>query len=93
MLMKRTQIYLDVNTFVKAKALARNQGKTISQIIRDALRDFVSKNKKSRKYNSLEMIAKLSKEFPFPKSAPKDLSFNLDHYLYGTPKKKLKKVK
>ena len=74
--MKRTQIYLDMNTLIKARLLARNQGKTVSQIIRDALGEFISKKEKTKKYNSLEKIAKLSEEFPFPKNAPKDLSTN-----------------
>ena len=78
-----------MNTLIKARVLARNQGKTVSQIIRDALSEFISKKEKPKKYNSLEMIANMSKEFPFPKKAPRDLSYNLDHYLYGTPKKKV----
>lgn len=88
--MKRTQIYLDMNTLIKARLLARNQGKTVSQIIRDALSEFISKKEKPKKYNSLEMIAKLSEEFPDPPGTPRDLSSNIDHYLYGTPKRKIK---
>ena len=90
MLMKRTQIYLDMNTLIKARVLARNQGKTVSQIIRDALSEFISKKEKTKKYNSLEKIAKLSEEFPDPPGTPRDLSSNIDHYLYGTPKRKSK---
>jgi len=79
--MKRTQIYLDMNTLIKARVLARKQGKTVSQIVRNALYEFISK--KEKPVSSLELILEMSKTIKVPKDTPKDLSTNLDKYLYS----------
>ena len=81
MLMKRTQVYIDIPTYQKAQTLARMRRKTLSQIVRDSL-DKSLKEERSEKYNSLELIAELSKKIKLPKNTPRDLSTNLDKYLY-----------
>ncbi|MBI4064831.1 hypothetical protein HY409_00470 [Candidatus Gottesmanbacteria bacterium] len=85
--MKRTQVYIDYDTYTLAKATAAQTRQTLSSLIRSSLSSHV---RSISKKNSLEEIAKLAHMFPTPKNTPTDLSYNLDHYLYGTPKKKLK---
>ncbi|MDP2641208.1 MAG: hypothetical protein Q8P39_01555 [Candidatus Yanofskybacteria bacterium] len=47
-----------------------------------------NKTRKGKGETLLEFAQHLSK---ISFKGPKDLSYNLDHYLYGTPKKKLPK--
>ena len=82
--MKRTQVYLDYETHRMALVLASQTGQTHSSLIRISLKASV---KSIPKKNSLLEIAKLAKKINWPKNTPRDLSYNLDHYLYGTPKK------
>lgn len=86
--MKRTQVYLDIETHRLALALASQTGQTLSSLVRTSLKSHV---KSTPKKNSLLEIAKLAKKINWPKNTPRDLSYNLDHYLYGTPKKPYKK--
>lgn len=86
--MKRTQVYLDFPTYQLALTHARSTGTTLSHVIRTSLK---SQIKSKTPKNSLLEIAKLAKTFKWPKNTPTDLSYNLDHYVYGTPKKPLPK--
>jgi len=47
-----------------------------------------NKTRRGREETLLEFAERLSK---IGFKGPKDLSYNLDHYLYGAPKKKLPK--
>lgn len=77
--MKRTQVYIDFPTYRKAKAVANLSGQTLSGLIRTSLAGRVNDK---RVVNSLELVANLSKKFkPLP-GTPRDLSVNLDKYLY-----------
>ena len=77
--MKRTQVYIDFPTYQKAKAIANLSGGTMSDLIRESLASRVNDKKL---INSLELLANLSKKFkPLP-GTPRDLSVNLDKYLY-----------
>ena len=89
MLMKRTQIYIDPETLLEAKLIAKREGETLSHIARKALRDFVAKKKKPIKTkDSLKWLFEFSKKYPSLPGTPTDMSVNHDHYLYGTPKRK-----
>lgn len=85
MLMKRTQVYIDLPTYQQAKAVADVSGLTLSELIR---RSLSSRLKDEKKGNSLELLTGFSKRFKPMRGTPTDLSVNLDHYLYGTPKRK-----
>jgi len=79
MLMKRTEVYIDLPTYQKAKAVASLSGQTLSGLIRTSLSGRVNDK---RMVNSLELLANLSKKFRPLKGTPRDLSANLDKYLY-----------
>lgn len=86
--MKRTQLYIDWETWRRAKAAATRRGQTVSNLIRTMLSTSLPVKEKG---GSLENLATLGKTFAWPKNTPRDLSTNLDHYLYGTPKKRIRK--
>ncbi len=83
--MKRTQLYIDYETYLRAQAIAKSVGTTVSDLVRQSLRAHIKRTPTS---NSLVKIAKLSREFPDLPDTPRDISANLDHYLYGTHKRK-----
>lgn len=85
--MKRTQLYIDYETYLQAQAMAKSTRTTVSNLVRQSLRAHI---KRTSTGNSLVAIAKLSREFPDLPGTPRDISANLDHYLYGTPKRKVK---
>ena len=78
--MKRTQIYIDIPTYRRAKALAQASGKTISELIRASL---TASFRGETTINPLENILRLSKKILFPKNTPKNLSTDLDRELYS----------
>ena len=84
--MKRTQVYIDLPTYQQAKAVANLSGQTLSELIRVSLSNRL---KDKKQINSLELLADFSKKFKPFKGTPRDLSINLNHYLYGTPKRKM----
>lgn len=86
--MKRTQLYIDYETYLLAQAIAKSTRTTISDLVRQSLRAHI---KQTPTGNSLVAIAKFADEFPDLPGTPSDISTNLDHYLYGTPKRKGKK--
>lgn len=77
----RTQLNLDDSQFHYLKDLARSEGKSIAQIIRD----WIEERKKTR-------LMKKFKDDPFWKlrglgsSGRSDISRNFDAYLYGGKK-------
>lgn len=79
MLMKRTQVYIDLPTYQQAKAVANVSGQTLSDLIRASL---VNRLKDKKLTNSLKLLADFSKKFKPLKGTPRDLSVNLDKYLY-----------
>ncbi len=98
MLMKRTQIYLPQDLYAQLKAMARQDATSVSEVVRKTLKDKV-KEKKHSGVNTLLSLAEIGKKWKI--KAPKDLSANLDYYLYGPgspewrylyKKKKAKKV-
>ncbi|OGG14642.1 hypothetical protein A2773_02545 [Candidatus Gottesmanbacteria bacterium RIFCSPHIGHO2_01_FULL_39_10] len=80
----RTTIYLDEDLYMKAKKKALEERTTLTKLIKNGLkREIAKKNKKKTKSkrNALLEIAKLGF-----RGGPKDLSANMDDYLYGGKK-------
>lgn len=95
MLMKRTQVYLDHETWAMARLQAQTEGTTLSDILRRSLRVYVERKPKKHTQKSrkefLAWIDELNRKYPAPPGTPTDLALEHDHYLYGTPKKYSKK--
>ena len=87
--MKRTQVYIDHETYMRASTYARNTGTTISDLIRSSLKSHIAskKYKKMSRQKMVEWIEKLHLKYPASKRTPTDMASQHDHYLYGTPKK------
>ncbi len=79
MLMKRTQVYIDLPTYQKAKAAANLSGQTLSELIRAVLAQGI-RPKKS--VDPTGLLEEFYKKHRFPRHTPADLSTNLDKYLY-----------
>jgi len=81
---KRTQIYLPFEIFGALKKEARAEKKSIAQVIREAIVNYLEE----RRVRKIDW-----KNDPITKMIGKghaevnDLSINHDHYLYGSPKK------
>lgn len=80
--MLRTQIYIPETLHERAKSLARAKKQSLANLYRDFIAKGLKTEEKGRG-NSLESLIKLNL-----KGGPKDLSSNIDHYLYGAPKKR-----
>ena len=78
-------MYLDDKLRKDLIALAKQEKKSMAQVARDILKEGVEK-KKNIDTSGMEVMIALSKLNL--KGGPKDLSKNIDHYLYGGPKKK-----
>lgn len=93
--MKRTQVYLDHETWQLARWQAKTEGTTLSDILRRSLKVYVERRpKKHTKKSRMELLAwldELNRKYPTPPGTPTDLALEHDHYLYGTPKKYTKK--
>ncbi len=83
--MQRTQMYLDDKLRRDLNALAKKEKKSMAQVARDILKEGVEK-KKNIDTSGMQVMIALSKMRL--KGGPRDLSKNIDHYLYGGPKKK-----
>ncbi len=83
-IMIRTQIYLPDDLHSQLIQLARAKSTSMAEVTRN----FIEKGlKTSRNIDTsgktvMRKIANMN-----IKKGPKDLSYNLDHYLYGAPKK------
>jgi predicted DNA-binding protein len=81
--MVRTQIYIPKNTHERLTHLARGINEPIAKIVRDFLEEALAKMPMDYSgKKALKAIAGLKL-----KGGPKDLSKNIDHYLYGKPEK------
>ena len=49
--MKRTTIFIDEEIEQEIKLIARQRGKKVSEIIREAIDDYLSKHRKHKKYS------------------------------------------
>ena len=95
MLMKRTQLYLDHETWQLARLQAQAEGTTLSDILRRSLKVYVERKPKKQIQKNhkdlLRWLEDLNRKYPSPPDTPTDLGLEHDHYLYGTPKKYSKK--
>ena len=79
--LKRTQMYFPEDLLAELKKKADQDRTTLSPIVRDAVTDFVRKEKmKNWENDALWSMVGSSK------SKDKDLSVNHDKYLYGNKK-------
>lgn len=76
--MIRTQIYIPEDLHQATKLLALKQKKTLAELIRNFIAVGIIEEKKNIKTRSLSSLAKLN-----IKGGPKDLSKNIDKYLYN----------
>lgn len=82
--MIRTQIYLDEDIHKDLSHLARQEKESMAKVARDLLKEGIQKRKQLDK-SGKEVLKKLLAMKV--SGGPTDLSKNLDHYLYGGPKK------
>ncbi len=86
--MIRTQVYFDESIHKKLLKLAKLHKKTMAQIVRESVDEKV-KHLEEKDTSGISFIQSLIDNAVTGGS--RDLSINIDHYLYGAPKKKLKK--
>jgi len=86
--MIRTQVYFDESIHKKLLSLAKLHKKTMAQIVRESVEEKVKHLEKKDTYG-ISFIQSLIDNAVA--GGPKDLSLNIDHYLYGAPRKRLKK--
>lgn len=79
--MIRTQLYLPEDTRLDLYLLAQKEEKRVSQIVREILNEGIKRKKQASGGKTLLKIAR----YGFTKG-PKDLSTNIDSYLYGGKK-------
>lgn len=83
--MVRTQIYIPEDMHSKLMQLAKAKSLSMAQIARN----FIEKGLKTSQNTDTSGVMVMRKLLKMKiKGGPKDLSTNLDHYLYGGPKKK-----
>lgn len=85
--MIRTQIYIDESLHRDLIGLAKQANEPMAQIARDILREGVKKRKKID-YSGKTVMRKLL-EMKITGGDDPYLSENIDHYLYGAPKKRV----
>lgn len=78
--MIRTQVYLPQELYGQIITLAKLQGIPLAEVIREALKRGVEE-KRVKEKNDLSTLSQLA-----IKGGPKDLSQNLDKYLYEKKK-------
>lgn len=84
--MHRTQLYVPQSLWKSVQQEARSQHVTASEVVRNALaKYFVRVSRKKQPETFLEAVQRIN-ALPGDK-APADLAMNMDHYLYGAPKK------
>ena len=79
--MKRTQLYLPEETYNKLLFLAAKEKKVVSQLIREILKEAILRRKQSSRGKFLKKLSHYNIT-----RGPRDLSANLDKYLYGEKK-------
>lgn len=78
--MIRTQIYLPKGLYQHIDLISKREKKTKAAVIREALEDSLDKKTPKNAGDVLLEIAKLGEKYKT--KAPKDLSRNIDKYLY-----------
>ena len=81
--MRRTQIYLHDDQHKTLTALVKKKNKPMGELIRDFIDNGLKeKNVDKSGKNAIQKLIDIAAT-----KGPKDLSKNLDHYLYGASKK------
>lgn len=97
-IMVRTQLYLPSTTYSKLKKMAQKEGKTFAELARDSLQTVAygtskieTEKKQKERFDLNKMFAEIE-ALKAPEDDPgiTDGSINVDHYLYGAPKKRIK---
>lgn len=97
-MLQRTQLLLDREIRQELSLLSQTTDKSVSQLVREFLRDRIQEEKKkirkTKKINPAKALLEMAKaaeeiDKKFGCSGPTDLSINHDYYLYGAPKKKI----
>lgn len=83
--MVRTQIYLEEEIHKALSKLARQEKASMAKIARDILKEGIEKRKTTDTSGKDVLEGLLTSAIT---GGPNDLSKNIDHYLYGGPKKK-----
>ncbi len=86
MYMQRTQIYLDDTLRKDLIALAKREDKSMAEVARDILKKGIEK-KKNVDRSGIAVLQKLI-DMKITGGDDPNLSSNIDHYLYGAPKRK-----
>ena len=81
----RTQVYLTYEQHQLLKQRARREKKTMAELIREALTEYLSLEKEEEFFQKDDPIWKLA---GICRSGIRDSSVNHDSYLYGAPKRK-----
>lgn len=84
--MQRTQIYLDDQLRRDLQSLAKREEKSMAEIARGILREGVKKEKNTQ--NAGIAVLHAIADMKITGGDDPYLSSNIDHYLYGAPKKK-----
>lgn len=84
--MIRTQVYLEDQIHKDLLQLAHQEGTSMAEVTRDILKEGIKK-RKTIDTTGVKTLLSLSKIGAT--SNDPSLSANIDHYLYGAPKKKL----
>ena len=85
--MIRTQVYFEEKTHKKLLQLAKLHKKSMAQLVRESV-DAKVKSIEEKDTSGFAVLQSLVDNAVT--GGPKDLSTNIDHYLYGGPKKKIK---
>ena len=81
--MIRTQVYLDESIYKDLISLAKREKISMAKATRDILYEGLKK-RKNTDFSGKDVLKKLL-EMQITEG-PKDLSFNINHYLYGAKK-------
>lgn len=101
-MLTRMQILFDEETKRDLISLSEIKNQSISKLVRDFVAPKIKEEKKKarsiKKISGAEALLKMAEEAEkidkkYESSGPTDVSANIDHYLYGRPKKKAKKRK
>lgn len=80
--MIRTQIYIPEPLHQNAKLAAKKENKPVAALYRKFIAEGLEAVQKKQAEKSLDFLINL--KF---RGGPKDLSKNIDHYLYGAPRR------
>lgn len=83
--MHRTQLYIPQSLWKSVQGEAQAKRVTASEVVRDVLVKYFVKASNKKPETLLEAVKRIN-ALPGDK-APADLATNIDHYLYGAPKK------